>query len=121
MPPLTFPIHTARLKLRPFTEDNFGALYAMQSRPDVTRFLYWDPRTEDEVRRSLTERRQNVHIEAEGDRLSLAIERREGGAFVGDVTLHSVSAQHRTVRGKTWRADAVAGMLRRVKTLEKTF
>ena len=96
MPPLTFPIHTARLKLRPFTEDNFGALYAMQSRPDVTRYLYWDPRTEEEVRTSLAERRQTVHWEAQGDKLSLAVERWDTGAFVGDVMLYYSSQEHRT-------------------------
>jgi len=43
-------VETERLLLRPFTPADFGSLYAYQSRPDVTRYLLWDARTEDQVR-----------------------------------------------------------------------
>lgn len=45
----TYPIETARLRLRPFTLDDLDALHAIQSRPDVARYLYWGPRSRDEV------------------------------------------------------------------------
>jgi RimJ/RimL family protein N-acetyltransferase len=35
------PIVTERLRLRAFRPDDFDAVFAMQSRPDVARFLYW--------------------------------------------------------------------------------
>jgi RimJ/RimL family protein N-acetyltransferase len=47
------PIETARLRLRRLVPGDLAALHALQSREDVTRWLYWDPRDEDEVRASL--------------------------------------------------------------------
>ena len=43
-------IETARLRLRRLVPDDLAALHAIRSREDVTRWLFWDPRTEDEVR-----------------------------------------------------------------------
>ena len=41
------------MRLRPLTIDDVAAVHAFQSREDVTRWLYWDVRDEDEVRASL--------------------------------------------------------------------
>ena len=38
-----YPIRTERLDLRPFTDGDFAALHAYQSRADVARYLYWEP------------------------------------------------------------------------------
>ena len=42
---LTHAYETERLRLRPFSADDFEAVFAMQSDPDITRYLYWDRRT----------------------------------------------------------------------------
>jgi RimJ/RimL family protein N-acetyltransferase len=47
------PIETARLRLRRLVPGDLSALHALHSREDVTRWLYWGPRDEDEVRASL--------------------------------------------------------------------
>jgi len=47
------PIETARLRLRRLATDDLTALHAIQSREDVARWLFWDPRDEDQVRTSL--------------------------------------------------------------------
>ena len=47
------PIQTARLRLRRLVPGDLAALHSIHSREDVTRWLYWDPRSEDEVRASL--------------------------------------------------------------------
>jgi RimJ/RimL family protein N-acetyltransferase len=47
------PIETARLRLRRFVPGDVAALHAIHSRADVTRWLFWDPRSEDEVRASI--------------------------------------------------------------------
>ena len=47
------PIETARLRLRRLVPGDLAALHAIHSREDVTRWLYWDPRNQDEVRTSL--------------------------------------------------------------------
>ena len=46
-------IDTARLRLRAFTLDDVAAVHAIHSRDDITRWLYWDARDEDEVRAML--------------------------------------------------------------------
>jgi RimJ/RimL family protein N-acetyltransferase len=44
-------IETTRLRLRPFiVPDDVAAVHAFQSRDEVARWLYWEPRDEDEVR-----------------------------------------------------------------------
>jgi RimJ/RimL family protein N-acetyltransferase len=47
------PIETARLRLRRLVPGDLAALHAIHSREDVTHWLYWNPRDEDEVRASL--------------------------------------------------------------------
>ncbi len=91
----TYPIDTARLQLRPYTLDDLDALHAIQSQPDVMRYLYGEPRSREEVRDALSTRAHHPTLEAEGDRLFLAMERRDSGAVIGDVSLHWLSAEHR--------------------------
>ena len=48
-----YPLETERLLLRPFVGGDFDALFAMHSRADVARWTYWEPRSEEEVRKTL--------------------------------------------------------------------
>jgi RimJ/RimL family protein N-acetyltransferase len=89
------PIETDRLVLRPFTAEDFDALFAYQSLPDVARWLIWDARTEEEVRVALAKKLGSVAIAEEGDVLALAITRKETGELVGDVVLGLESGEHR--------------------------
>lgn len=93
---LAGPIETERLLLRPFVAEDFDAVFAMQSRPDVARYLYWDARTEDEVRTALEEKIAGTAIRAEGDVLFLATVLKSTGKLVGDIVLHWISRDHRT-------------------------
>jgi RimJ/RimL family protein N-acetyltransferase len=90
------PIETERLLLRAFREDDFDAVFAMQSRPDVARFLYWEARTADEVRDGLARKIAGTAIRAEGDTLFVAAALRTTGEVVGDVVLQWTSAAHST-------------------------
>lgn len=90
----SYPIETARLRLRPFTLADLDALYAIQSRPDVMRYLYGEPRSRAEVHDALVQRASHPTLEREGDRLFLAVERRDSGFVIGDVSLLWLSAQH---------------------------
>src|SRR3954452_21041399 len=75
------PIETARLRLRRLVPGDLAALHAIQSREDVTRWLYWDPRDEDEVRASL-----NGHIARPFDEgIVLAVEL--DGELIGTVNM----------------------------------
>jgi RimJ/RimL family protein N-acetyltransferase len=90
------PLSTERLLMRPFVPEDFDAVFAMQSDPDVTRWLYWGPRNEAEVRAALDLKIAATAIVAEDDPLSLAAVRKDTGAFVGDFVLGWASEQHGT-------------------------
>jgi len=90
------PIETSRLRLRPFAADDLDALFAYQSRDDVTRYLYWDARNREEVREALERKIEATSIRAEGDFLALAAESASTGELVGDVVLQLINEEHRT-------------------------
>jgi RimJ/RimL family protein N-acetyltransferase len=90
-----YPIETARLTLRPFQADDLDGLFAMQSRPDVARYLYWEPRDREQVRQALDRKIHESTLDDEGHGLTLAVVWRATGALVGDVLLQWVSRQHR--------------------------
>jgi RimJ/RimL family protein N-acetyltransferase len=88
-------IATERLILRPFEERDIDALFDLQSRPEVTRYLYWEPRSLIEVRASLAKKMSSTHLGSDGDILSVAVADRAGGVLIGDLTLVYLSTTHR--------------------------
>lgn len=90
----TFPLRTERLLLRPFADDDLEALYAMQSRPDVTRYLYWGPRSPDEARHMLERLTRMTAIDDDSSALRLAALLPDSGVLVGDFSLQRVSREH---------------------------
>jgi RimJ/RimL family protein N-acetyltransferase len=90
-----YPVLTERLDLRPFAPGDYEALLSIQSRADVARYLYWDPRTAAEVREALDVKIRSTAIFAEGDNLSLAAVLRDSGELIGDCSLRWLSAEHR--------------------------
>jgi RimJ/RimL family protein N-acetyltransferase len=90
-----YPLETERLLLRPFAEGDLDALYAIHSRADVARYLYWRPRTRDEVRAVLGRKTRSAAIDAEGDTLSLAVVLKATIELIGDCNLTWLSREHR--------------------------
>ena len=88
----TYPIETARLSLRPLGQEDLEAMFAIRSRPDVARYLYWEPRSREEVADSIATSRST--LEDEGQALRLAVVRRDLGFVIGDVLLGWESRQH---------------------------
>jgi RimJ/RimL family protein N-acetyltransferase len=93
---LAGPIETERLLLRPFVAEDFDAVFSMQSRPDVARYLYWDARDEDEVRDALEKKVAGTAIRSEGDAVFLAAVLMSTGELVGDMVVHLLSQEHST-------------------------
>ncbi|MBE7189769.1 GNAT family N-acetyltransferase [Jatrophihabitans endophyticus] len=93
-----YPIVGARLLLRPLdAERDSAAVYAYQSRPDVCRYIPYEPRTLDEVRAKLTDTGvSRSTLEREGQVLHLAVVVRETEELVGDVILAWRSEAHRS-------------------------
>jgi RimJ/RimL family protein N-acetyltransferase len=90
------PIETSRLRLRPFVAGDLDALFAYQSRDDVTQHLQWSSRSRDEVQEALERKIAATAIRKEGDFLALAAELASTGEIVGDIVLGLVSEEHRT-------------------------
>ena len=91
-----FPIQTERLLLRPFEPGDFDELLAVESRAEVVRFLYHEPRTPEETREVLERRIRLTSLTDEGDTLSLAVVVRATGTMIGDCMLHWSSRQHQS-------------------------
>ncbi|ARF56859.1 GNAT family N-acetyltransferase [Streptomyces gilvosporeus] len=97
-PPYTpaYPIRTDRLELRPIrADDDFEAIYAYRSLPEVCRYLYTGPYEEDELRADLAIKATRATLRDSGDFLSLAVVVRESGQVIGDVSFALTHAQHR--------------------------
>ncbi len=90
-----WPLETERLVLRPFADGDLDALYAMHSDSEVSRYLYNDPRTYDEVKELLGRKIAGAELSAEGGWMSAAVVVRESGRVVGDMAMHWVSEEHR--------------------------
>ena len=90
-----YPIRTERLILRPFTADDLDALSSFQSRADVSRYLYWGPRTRAESAAALAKRIHSATLTEEGQLLAIAVELAETGQLIGDLNLEYLSAEHR--------------------------
>ncbi|WP_188196356.1 GNAT family N-acetyltransferase [Nonomuraea sp. SYSU D8015] len=90
-----YPITTPRLTLRPFTPDDLDAVNSYESRPDVTRYLYWEPRDRDTSRTFLDKKITRTALRDEGDALDLAVTLRDTGHLIGSALLMWTSKEHR--------------------------
>ncbi|MCH6230403.1 GNAT family N-acetyltransferase [Microbacterium sp. CFH 31415] len=85
------PLRGPRVTLDALRPEDLADLYALQSDPDVCRFLLYEPRSREEVARVLERDAAATRLEKAGDYLQPAI-RDEHGAFLGTMylELHSV-------------------------------
>jgi RimJ/RimL family protein N-acetyltransferase len=114
------PIQTDRLELRDFRPDDFDAVHAYASDPQVTRFVPWGPNTEEDTRIFMA----RVAAEAAASpriTYSLAIVHRADGALVGSCGLYGRRVDlreyevgyvlHRDWWGRGIAPEAVAALL----------
>jgi RimJ/RimL family protein N-acetyltransferase len=94
MATLTFPLRTERLELRPFVDDDLDALFDMQSDEEMTRYLYWGPRSREEVLIDLERIKQLTATDGEGDAIRLAAVLPDTGAVIGDISLWRTNRAH---------------------------
>lgn len=83
--PLSWPLRTERLCLRPYCSEDLGWLAAMYGRADVSRFLLGSPWMMEEARENLTRRMERNDLDGPSGSLSLAIV--HGGQGIGNVSL----------------------------------
>lgn len=89
-----YPIETERLRLRPFTRGDVDAVFAYRQREDVARFLFDEPMSRESCAEAVQARVGQIGFDREGDRVFLAVERLDGLAMIGEVSLilHSEEA-----------------------------
>jgi RimJ/RimL family protein N-acetyltransferase len=80
------PLRTPRLVLRAMTDDDVDDIHAYQSRPDVCRYLPFEPRNRDEVADKVAKYSAALVLNGNGDFWQLAVERADDpGHVIGDV------------------------------------
>jgi RimJ/RimL family protein N-acetyltransferase len=90
----SYPITTSRLKLRPLAVEDTEELLAYRGRPDVCRYLPFEPMDEQVLTARLAGDLGRREITAEGQGLTLGVELAASGRLVGDVVLFFHSADH---------------------------
>jgi [ribosomal protein S5]-alanine N-acetyltransferase len=108
---------TDRLVLRPFRADDFAAVHAYASDPEVVRFMDWGPNRVEDTRFYLDRmlaRRETQH--------TFAVERVADGTVIGAAELQVVSGEHRRADmgyvlgraawGQGYATEAAAAILR---------
>jgi RimJ/RimL family protein N-acetyltransferase len=89
-----YPIRTGRLLLRPLTVGDVDALLTYRSRPDVCRYVPFEPMTREVINERLASLWANTELTAEGQALTLGVEVAETGELIGDVVLFWHSREH---------------------------
>ncbi|SFN41640.1 GNAT family N-acetyltransferase [Mycetocola miduiensis] len=115
------PIDTERLALRLQTDADIDAVYSWQSRADVCRYLLYEPRDRKTVAARLAEDSRRTRLEANGDYLQLAVERRADGRVIGQMYFTVDNAEYSTleigwvfhpdVAGQGYAAEAARALL----------
>ena len=83
----TYPIETARLRLRPFSRGDVDAVFAYRRLDEVSRYLFDVPLSREECALAVQQRIGQIALEAEGDKIILAVELTATGQLVGEVSL----------------------------------
>lgn len=117
-----YPIETTNLALRPFGPGDLDDLYDYHSRPEVVRYLYWEPCDRAQAREALERRARQTALDAEGQSLVLAVALRDVGRVIGEARLHWLHREHRQgeigfvvnsdFQGRGLATEAAAAMLR---------
>jgi RimJ/RimL family protein N-acetyltransferase len=116
-----YPITTPRLKLRPLAVEDTDELLAYRGRPDVCRYLPFEPMDEQVLSARLAGDLGRREITAAGQGLTLGVELAISGRLVGDVVLFFRSADdsageigyvfHPDIAGQGYATEACAAVL----------
>lgn len=82
-----YPILTERLLLRPFIRGDVDAVFSYRSLAAVAEYLFDQPMSHEECAEAVRARASQVAFTSEGDKILLAVEERQTGRLVGEVSL----------------------------------
>lgn len=116
-----YPLTTDRLALRPFTRGDVDAVHSYRRREDVARYLFDVPLSREECALAVQQRTGQIALEAEGDKIILAVDLATGGVLIGEVSLiwRSVDARQGEIgwifdpgfQGQGYATEAANAML----------
>ena len=89
-----YPIHTARLTLRPLGPDDADAMYAYKSREDVCRFIPHPPLTREQVIARMAGTHTRSTLDDEGQVLFVGVTLQGAAELIGDLVLFWHSREH---------------------------
>lgn len=92
----TYPVTTARLRLRPLGPDDTDDLLAYLSLPEVCRYVPFEPMDRARVTANLAGQWARHQITTDGEGIVLGAELAETGRVVGGFNLWFHSAEHRS-------------------------
>lgn len=82
-----YPILTERLRLRPFSRGDVDAVFAYRRLDEVARYLFDVPLSREECALAIQQRIGQVALEAQDDKIILAVEQTASGILIGEVSL----------------------------------
>ena len=88
-----YPLCTARLRLRPVTAADAGAVLAYRSLPEVCRYVPFEPMTPAEIAERIAGRWSRTAVDDEGVFLGIALA--DSDRVIGDLSLFPGAAVHR--------------------------
>lgn len=83
----SYPLHTERLTLRPFSRGDVDAVFAYRRLDEVARYLFDVPLSREECALAIQQRIGQVALEAQDDKIILAVEQTASGTLIGEVSL----------------------------------
>jgi RimJ/RimL family protein N-acetyltransferase len=89
-----YPVRSKRLLLRPLTTGDAEALLAYRSRPDVCRYVPFEPMSRQDITERIAGMWAHTELTGEGQALTLGVEVTETGELAGDVMLFWHSRLH---------------------------
>jgi RimJ/RimL family protein N-acetyltransferase len=89
-----YPVTTERLLLRPLTPGDVDSLLAYRGRPDVCRYVPFEPMDRPSLAERLAGPWARTALTGEGQSLTLGVVLAETGRLVGDVILFWHSREH---------------------------
>lgn len=82
-----YPLNTARLRLRPFTRGDVDGVFHYRGQDVVARYLFDPPLSREECALAIQLRINQLALDADEDRIVLAVEKADDAALVGEVSL----------------------------------
>ena len=91
------PLDGSHVRLELLRDDDFDALYEIQSDPEVCRYLLYEPRSAEKVAEVLARDAPKTRLENVDDYIQPAIRTRDGsGSLIGTMYLNITSVDDRT-------------------------